>query len=460
MKYLDENVDQELYQIDPKNLTINENIVVGKIGGNSFIRPGEMNFGGLTVPVLANVYNLEDGDNMILESIKSESTLLNQLKYGPNIQMFYGICHDVENRKISLVNEILPQNTLHHYVRYGNQYSYYTKYNVAQQIAATISFLHKNDYAHLNLNPINIYVGSHMILKIPLVSHRDFGKGDQYNESDIYIPIEIFNNGNSRDLKLDKKADIYSFGMILYFLCIKREPFNITDFIGSSSEHGFDVSTFIDLDTVEPVSLRSIIANCINSNPDLRPDIDEIIIELEKEEEKNDLVDELFAQKGKVIDTKTFLNHLKNYINQDLISEQIDVIKFFLFYNEDESEVSRSIFNEFCYWYGPIDGNLISNLKLLSQCFSQSKSEEISKIKEIESSAKSVYISVMRDLDSGKFQVRFLTNQNDEPIKIMEIRKLSKVLEVVEQYSKPKGLCYKLSTRAMYGRMGDFTQNL
>jgi len=110
--------------------------------------------------------------------------------------------------------------------------------------------------------------------------------------------------------------------MILYFLCTRRNPFNVSDFFGSGSDRfGYLESELSDLDAVEPESLRFIIKKCVSKDPKLRPDISEIIQDLDNLEVKCDLIS-LFPQDGKIIDIETFIFEFMKYINYDYIKSK------------------------------------------------------------------------------------------------------------------------------------------
>lgn len=162
---------------------------------------------------------------------------------------------------------------------------------IAYQIAEGMNFLHSNGVAHFDLNSSNILIDDEGVVKIANLglSGMIYSKNCGKDEIDLFLsqPISYQLIGNLgkpnymapevlENKKITPKADIYSYGIILWELAMKQIPFNKMSF-----QEIFDhvVSKNRRLPIKFPISteLIKLINSCWSENPNDRPEFSEIV---------------------------------------------------------------------------------------------------------------------------------------------------------------------------------------
>lgn len=125
-------------------------------------------------------------------------------------------------------------------------------------IAAAMAYMHQNDIVHGHLNANSVFI----------------------DENDYPI-IMIFNsNEDSNDLRLAKKDDVFSFGMILYLILtidvkLIDNGFSKTYFLDNLPRYKSMLGEYSDL-----------IFECCNSDPNIRPSFIQIVKRFMDDKEK------------------------------------------------------------------------------------------------------------------------------------------------------------------------------
>lgn len=162
---------------------------------------------------------------------------------------------------------------------------------IAYQIANGMMFLHSNGIAHFDLNSSNILIDDNGAVKIANlgVTGMIFPKNYNKNEADIFSSKQecyqlIGNLGKPNYMapevlkkkKISPKADVYSYGIILWEMATKQIPFNNMSY-QNIYEHV--VSKNRRLPITLPISneLIKLINLCWSENPNDRPEFSEII---------------------------------------------------------------------------------------------------------------------------------------------------------------------------------------
>ncbi|MCC7159887.1 MAG: protein kinase, partial [Ignavibacteria bacterium] len=92
---------------------------------------------------------------------------------------------------------------------------------ILHQMSNVLSFMHRNDLAHIDIKPSNImlcyYTDNDVIYKLTDLGHiSQISSCTVDNDGDCrYLALEIIQKSNSTSLHLDK-CDIYSLGLTLY----------------------------------------------------------------------------------------------------------------------------------------------------------------------------------------------------------------------------------------------------
>jgi serine/threonine protein kinase len=159
------------------------------------------------------------------EAIKNQYKALHKIKAKPFIlNVEFKI--DEENHLFYEISDFLDENSLRAEVRHKT-FTFDEKINIVRNIMAALKEAHKESIYHRDINPDNIYISSGYAYL------GNFGKSyftDHYeqgytvmatvNESNAtpYHPLELTVGDASR------KSDIYSLGMLIYWLFTEQEP--------------------------------------------------------------------------------------------------------------------------------------------------------------------------------------------------------------------------------------------
>lgn len=188
---------------------------------------------------------------------------------------------------------------------------------IFQQIVSGVYELHKNHIIHRDLKPSNCLLAEPYftdftqlesdISKIPTILVSDFGEsqleGEFRNATGAtgtleYTAPELLNFNDDNVPQFNKKTDVYALGMILYFMCFGKLPYEYSNEVEllKNEIKGSNELMMIDREDLLP-ELKYLIKNLTSKNPDERMSVSEILDVLarfdhleknEKEEEKID----------------------------------------------------------------------------------------------------------------------------------------------------------------------------
>lgn len=177
---------------------------------------------------------LSSANNKELESFRNEYFLLKKINHPNIVQVFeYGTILSLDNEDTN-DSEIIEGSKYftQEYVEGENLQQYEpannltTLYQIVEQICTVLFFLHQSNYIYYDLKPENILIknkknGPHIYL-------YDFGltkfipKNDPFEVQGTpnYIAPEILKIN-----RVDHRADLYSLGIMLYYLIYNKFPF-------------------------------------------------------------------------------------------------------------------------------------------------------------------------------------------------------------------------------------------
>ncbi|PKY45942.1 kinase-like protein [Rhizophagus irregularis] len=203
----------------------------------------------------------------------------------PSIIQFYGIAKFKDKPYYSLVLEYADGGTLKNHLRNNAKIKWESQLKFAKEIAAAILWLHCNAIIHGDLHPNNILIHKNTI------KLADFGcsrlRGNEYYTKPCgiipYMDPKILGNPESYDLT--EKSDIYSLGVIFWELTSCSSPFDslVKCLIKSEILKGTREKP-IPNTNIEFVALYEV---CWKQEPDERPDIRQVISELNSIEPNN-----------------------------------------------------------------------------------------------------------------------------------------------------------------------------
>ena len=192
----------------------------------------------------------------------------------PNLRTYYGAC--LEPGKFSMIFELMPFSLFEFYGMYT--LSIKNVYNFANAIATGLCYLHSMDINHGHLKSNNIFLTGNLDIKI-----TDFGLHRIRLETEQFAITadtqvnwgapETFKSNYPKTK--DKKADIYSYGVILWEMSARKIPY--------SNEPWQNVLNLIAAGTTEkiddewPSSFKTLLLACWAFDPTSRPTIEAIL---------------------------------------------------------------------------------------------------------------------------------------------------------------------------------------
>ncbi|KAH3768100.1 serine/threonine-protein kinase STY17 [Pelomyxa schiedti] len=182
--------------------------------------------------------------------------------------------------KLCLVTEFLPMGSLTDVLKKG-PLSYYVKLRMALDCARGMVYLHNSNVVHLDLKTDNILVVS-LSSKSPVICKiADFGASQTAASFACllscctgtlsYMAPEVIARNH-----LSSKADVYSFGIILWQIFTRTSPF-------SSIESAFALMEYVsfgkrmEIPTQMPEDYTTMVVQCWDQDPALRPTFNNIL---------------------------------------------------------------------------------------------------------------------------------------------------------------------------------------
>ena len=199
-----------------------------------------------------------------------------------NVIWLYGVV--IEEISCLIVTELVEGGSLYDFlykqkrVPSHEQRSYWRK-----DIATGMEFLHHHDIAHRDLKSGNVLLGDRMTAKL-----CDFGTARSLDHTTAQSTVtgtyrwmapEIVDDPDAR---INKKCDVYSYGMLLYELVSLKLPFHDapTDQKAMFNAMLGKRPSLPESDSECPPFLRCLITACWDADPKVRPSFEEINVAL------------------------------------------------------------------------------------------------------------------------------------------------------------------------------------
>lgn len=187
----------------------------------------------------------------------------------PNIVTIYDVGSEGQLQYIAM--EYLEGRTLEDMIKKKVQFNYKILTNIIIQICNALEYAHERGIVHRDIKPANI-----MILPDYSVKIMDYGiaRVDSNSMTKTGIAMGTPNYISPEQLQgktVDKRADIFSLGVVIYELLLGRRPFkgeNITSLIYSIINS--EPMKPSDVNPQIPLLFDSIIAKSLKKNPDER----------------------------------------------------------------------------------------------------------------------------------------------------------------------------------------------
>ena len=273
------------------------------------------------------------------DAFKREMEALSFIRH-PNLALFMG--YTLTSEKPMIVNELL-KNNLEAYLQ-DKEKSVLERLRIAKEAALGLSWLHRNHLAHREMKPSNILLDANLHAKVSdyglsrvrfltnLAKHRersavvgsspdlatsaelsartalDFDELPYWTAPELLSTLRLNQSisGDVASLSLSassesgtfgssagsrisyEKCDIYSFGMIVWQLLTRREPFSATP---DGSAEFDDLESFVqgvvqdkrrpEIPTDTLPVLQDLIKDCLDANPNRRPPFQSIVKRLD-----------------------------------------------------------------------------------------------------------------------------------------------------------------------------------
>ncbi|CAJ1447799.1 unnamed protein product [Effrenium voratum] len=236
---------------------------------------------------------------LITEELLKEIQMLASLRH-PDLVLFMGAVLD-PGYPVMFVTEFMEGGDLEHHMRLQREKHKVQHWSPPLEqmlewclsVSRALSFLHNFDtpIIHRDLKPLNLLLTKHLDIKV-----TDFGISKMLRNVDhkaytamtggvgswLYMAPEVV-----RHEEYDEKVDIYSFGLIMYYLSSGRRPFYQV-----SLNPKVVLQEFLDGKEPRPViqhchaKLRSVVRQSWHEDPQQRPSADEINTFLEEARQK------------------------------------------------------------------------------------------------------------------------------------------------------------------------------
>ncbi|KAL6060397.1 Serine/threonine-protein kinase edr1 [Balamuthia mandrillaris] len=214
-------------------------------------------------------------DQETVEDFKREVAIMNKLRH-PNLLLFMGACFEEES--MMLVTEMMPRGSVEDLI-YKKKFplTFSQRIKIAKDCALGMNWLHRlrPPFLHLDLKLANLLVDENWNVKV-----ADFGLSKMKTENDGGMVGSPFYMAPEMLLEKDynEKADVYSFAIVLWELYTQTCPYE--DMFESMEELIEAVAIdeerpYMPEDT--PPTLRDLIEQCWDANPDNRPSFGEIL---------------------------------------------------------------------------------------------------------------------------------------------------------------------------------------
>jgi len=155
-------------------------------------------------------------------------------------------------------------------------YAWKTVYSIMWQIAYAMDALHKRGMVHRGLNPTNVLLQPNNWILIlnarPLMTAKESARTHVW-----YVAPEVV-RANFDPTAMTPQSDVYSFGMILYEMAMRRRSFHYV--MTKNNPVVYEVVfhkpiVLLDMYPVPPL-LRTLCKKCIQEDPAARPTFQEV----------------------------------------------------------------------------------------------------------------------------------------------------------------------------------------
>jgi len=222
------------------------------------------------------------------ENFSKEAGLMVHLRPHPNVLQVLGVC--VDGKWPSIIMEFCSGGSLDKFLfNKTNEIDEKLMFQFIVGISRGMLHLHKNHIIHRDLAARNVLLSAGQILKI-----ADFGMSrvveSGINEGTTKTnmgPIRWMSPESLKTRTYSTKSDSWSFGIVVYEIIAREEPHKNEDILNVGAKIRDEILTPKIPENCDEV-LRKLMESCWKSDPQERPEFDEICEIMNKRiEEKN-----------------------------------------------------------------------------------------------------------------------------------------------------------------------------
>ncbi|KAG8372871.1 hypothetical protein BUALT_Bualt12G0112200 [Buddleja alternifolia] len=229
--------------------------------------------------VAVKVFSRQEYSDDVIATFRQEVSLMKRLRH-PNILLFMGAV--TSPQRLCIVTEFLPRGSLFRLLqRNTSKLECRRLIHMALDIARGMNYLHHCNppIIHRDLKSSNLLVDKNWTVKV-----GDFGlsrlKDETYLTTKMgkgtpqWMAPEVLRNEPS-----DEKADVYSYGVILWELVTRKIPWDNLNSMQVIGAVGFVDQRLAIPKDVDP-QWASMIESCWHSEPECRPSFQELVEKL------------------------------------------------------------------------------------------------------------------------------------------------------------------------------------
>ncbi|XP_027120996.1 uncharacterized protein [Coffea arabica] len=226
--------------------------------------------------VAVKVFSRQEYSEDAIFSFRQEVSLMKRLRH-PNILLFMGAVTSPE--RLCIVTEFLPRGSLFRLLqRNMGKLDWRRRIHMALDVARGMNYLHHCNppIIHRDLKSSNLLVDKNWTVKV-----GDFGLSRLKRETYLttktgkgtpqWMAPEVLRNEPS-----DEKADIYSFGVILWELATEKIPWDNLNSMQVIGAVGF-MNQRLDIPKDVDPQWAAIVESCWHSEPPNRPTFQELV---------------------------------------------------------------------------------------------------------------------------------------------------------------------------------------
>nr|XP_046235930.1 dual specificity testis-specific protein kinase 2 [Scatophagus argus] len=217
-----------------------------------------------------------------------EVQLMNRLSH-PNILRFIGVC--VHEGQLHALTEYINGGNLEQLLGSDMYLSWSVRLSLALDIARGLQYLHSKGIFHRDLTSKNCLVRWEGSVCSAVVG--DFGLAEKipdYSEEENQEPLAVVGSPYwmapevLRGEVYNEKVDVFAYGIILCEIIarIQADP----DILPRTEDFGLDVETFQHMVEDCPPDFLELAIACCNMNAKVRPSFSQIVMELERRQER------------------------------------------------------------------------------------------------------------------------------------------------------------------------------